>query len=294
MTEATFAIANRNVVTVRLDPNSIRGQSMAGLPVLYLPFKLQLLPAGENSDVQYTVVRLAGALQKQPLGQFAKFETAPLALVPSPKPFDRHQEAFVALDHPRIKRFEDVRAGENANFQIVLSALIWRPDQGAFDVPYSSGHLEVLIPKSQWIDGVLVPWNLSHIKLVEIQFPEGNAGENFRAAYARVEEAERLFANGLYKQTLTNLRLAFEGLAKSLEFKAAGEDFFESFFAPAHQEKREKAREALYRLYRFLHLGPHEQALQSDPAGQLVVTRQDARFALIMARAIFEYITPGA
>lgn len=292
MSEVTFTVANRHVATVRLDPNSLQGRDAAGLPVLYLPFKLQLLLAGDNDDVQYSVIQLAGLLQNPTLGEFARFEIAPSALVPSAKPFDRHQEAIVALDRLRIKRFEDARAGENAHFQIALSALVWMPGKNTFDTPYFSGNLEVIVPKSQWVESVLKPWNLSASTVVEIKFPKGDAGETFRAAYARVEEAERLFASGLYKQTLTNLRLAFESLAKSQGFDRAGEEFFESFFASAHQEKRDKARDALNGFYRFLHLGPHEQAIPSELATQLVISRPDARFALTMAHTIFEYITP--
>jgi len=291
MSEVTFTVANRHVATVRLDPNSIYGRDAAGLPVLHLPFMLQLLLAGENGDVQYSVVRLAGILQNQTLGQFARFEIAPSALVPSAKPFDRPQDAIVALDRLRVKRFEDARGGENAHFQVALSALVWMPGTNSFDIPYFSGNLDIIVPKSQWVDSVLKPWNLSTSTVVEIKFPKGEVGDNIRAAYVRVEEAERLFGNGLYKQTLTNLRLAFEGLAKSQGFDAARKEFFESFFVSAHQEKREKARIALSGLYSFLNLGPHEQAIPSEPESQLVISRQDARFALTMAYTIFEYIT---
>ena len=153
-----------------------------------------------------------------------------------------------------------------------------------------------MVPKSHWVEGVLSVWNLSNIKVVEIQFPKGTAGENCRASCARVEKAERLFASGQYKQVLTTLRLSFEALANSLGFE--GQDHvkkcFEFLFASSHSEKKEKAREALTGIYRFLHMGPHEQASPPDSNAQPVVTRQDARFALTLAYAIFEYITPGA
>ncbi len=297
MSEILLGVAGRNVVTVRLEPNSVRGQDMAGQPTLYLPLQLQLLPAGQQKDVQYTLVRLAGKLLSQPLGEFASFDVGPLAEVPNPEPFFRQQEALVALDRQRIKRLEDARAGNNAYFQIMLSCLVWYPAQPKFEVTRSSGYLEVQVPKSHWVEGVVSVWNLSNIKVVEIQFPKGTAGENFRASYARVEDAEKLFASGHYKQVLTTLRLSFEALASTLGFE--GQDrvkkCFESLFASSHPEKKEKAREALTGVYRFLHMGPHEQANHPDPNAQVpAVTRQDARFALTVAHAIFEYITPGA
>ncbi len=294
MSEVSFVIANQQVATVRLDPNSLQGRDMAGVPVLYMPFKLQLLPGGQKRDVQYTLLRLAGTLQNQPLGEFARFEVAPLASVPSTTPFERHQEAFVALDRRQIKRFEDARAGNDAYFQIMPACLVWYPVKQEFEVARSSGYLEVQVPKSHWVERVISVWNLSNIKVVEIQFPEGTAGENFRASYARVEEAERLFANGQYKQVLTTLRLSFEALANNLGFGGRVKECFESLFASSHPDKREKARDALTGIYRFLHLGPHEQANHPDSSAQPAVTRQDARFALTLAYAIFEYVTPNA
>jgi hypothetical protein len=292
MSEVWLAVGGRNVITVRLEPNNVRGQNMAALPALYLPLQLQLLLAGEKGDVQYTLVRLAGKLLSQPLGEFASFDVGPLAEVPNTAPFFRHQEALVALDRQQIKRFEDARAGNDAHLQIMLSCLAWYPAQQKFEVVRSPGYLEVTVPKSHWAERVVSVWNLSNIKLVEIEFPKSVAGENFRASYARLEEAERQFANGQNKQVLTTLRLSFEALAKSLGFERAGKEFFEFLFASAHPEKKEKARDALTGIYKFLHLGPHEQANQPDPGSQPVVSRRDARFALTLAYAILEYITP--
>lgn len=293
MSEVWLPVGGRNVITVRLESNNVSGRDMAGQPVLYLPLQLQLLPAGQQKEVQYQLVRLAGKLQCQPLGEFASFDVGPLAEVPNPEPFFRQQEAFVAFDRQQISRFEEARAGKDAQFQTMLTGLLWYPAQQKFEVTRAlSGFLELSVPRSHWIDRVLSVWNLSHTKVIEIKFPSSAAGENFRNSYARVEEAERLFASAQYKQVLTTLRLSFEGLAKSFSFQAAGKEFFESLFASAHPEKRERARDALTGIYRFLHLGPHEQAGPPDSNAQPVVTRQDARFALTLARTIFEYITP--
>jgi hypothetical protein len=62
MSELCLEVGGRNVVTVRLDPNTVHGRDMEGQPSLYLPLQLQLLPAGQQKDVQYTLVRLAGKL----------------------------------------------------------------------------------------------------------------------------------------------------------------------------------------------------------------------------------------
>jgi len=120
MSEISFAIANRQVATVRIDPNSVQGRDTGGLPQLYLPLKLQLLPAGQSGDIQYTIVRLAGTLHSQQIGEFATFEVAPLAALPNPTPYERQQDANVPFDRLRIRRLRDARAGNDAHFHITL------------------------------------------------------------------------------------------------------------------------------------------------------------------------------
>jgi hypothetical protein len=288
MSDITFAIGNLQIITARVEPNKVQGRDLAGMPAIYIPLELQLLPAGKNGEMEYAVVRLAGAVQNQSLNEFASFDVGPLSLAPNATPYFRQQDVMIALDRLRAKRFEDARNGENANFQLTMSCLIWRPSQLAFEAARASGPLAVLVPKSQWAEGVASKWNLSHTRLIEIEFPANITGENFRTSFARIEEAEKLFLNGQYKQVLIALRLSFEGLAKGLGFVKVDKDFFDSLFASSPAEKREKAREAVLNLYKFLHLGPHEQG------GDGTISRQDARFALTMAYAVFEYIVPKA
>jgi hypothetical protein len=288
MNDITFAIGSLQIITARIEPNKIQGRDLAGMPAIYIPLELQLLPAEKHGEMEYAVVRLAGTVQNQPLNEFASFDVGPLNLAPSTTPYFRQQDVMITLDRLRAKRFEDARNGDNANFQLMMSCLIWRPSQLTFEVARASGPLAVLVPKSQWAEGVASKWNLSHTKLIEIEFPANTAGENFRASFVRIEEAEKLFLNGQYKQVLVALRLSFEGLAKRLGFGSADKNFFDSLFANSPAEKREKAREAVLNLYKFLHLGPHEQG--SDGT----ISRQDARFALTMAYAVFEYIVPRA
>src|SRR5260370_42610225 len=117
MSEVWLPVGGRNVITVRLEPNNVQGRDMAGQPALYLPLQLQLLPAGQQKDVQYTLVQLAGKLLSQPLGEFASFDVGPLAEVPNPDPFFRQQEALVAFDRRQISRFEQARAEKDAHLQ---------------------------------------------------------------------------------------------------------------------------------------------------------------------------------
>lgn len=290
MSETSLAAAGRNVITIRAEPNNINGRDMAGEPALYIPLQIQLLPAGDQKNVEYTLIQLAGKLQSQPLGEFATFHMGPLAEPSNPSPFFRQQDAVVPLSRRQIKRLEDARAGKDAHLQLSLSGLLWFPTAPRFELSRPQGNLDLTIPRSHWLDRVLLPWNLLTTKIIEINFPQATSGESLRSSYSRVEEAERHFANGQYKETLTTLRLGFESLAQNLGFEAVGKDFFESLFASAHPEKREKARDALNGIYRLLHLGPHEHATNPTQNNQPVLTRQDARFALTLAYAVLEYI----
>ncbi|MFZ0884265.1 MAG: hypothetical protein WAN14_12775 [Candidatus Acidiferrales bacterium] len=292
MSEVLLSVGGRSVITARLESDKVHGRNWGSQPVLYLGMQLQLLPAGEQKQINYTLVRLGGRLQTQALGEFASFEVEPLALVPNVQPFFRQQDIFVPLDRTRLEHFENARAGNDARLQVNISALVSSPGDPTFEVARpSSGQLEVIVPRSLWIDNVLSHWNLSKTKVIEITFSDCATGEKFRNAYARIEQAEKHLASGEYKQTLTTLRMAFEGLAKDSGFPSAGKDFFDSLFVTVHPDKKEKARDALNGIYRFMHLGPHEQSSQPNSNGDPVVNRQDARFALILAQAAFGYMT---
>src|ERR1051325_9749658 len=181
MSEVWLSVGDRNVITVRLEANNVQGRDMAGQPTLFLPLQLQLLPGGQQKDVQYQLVRFAGKLQCQPFGEIASFDVGPIALAPNPEPFFRQQEAFVAFTRQQMNRFEEARAGKDACFQIMLTGTIWYPTQQRFDLTRtSSGFLELSVPRSQWIDRVLSVWSLSHTRIIEIKFPGTAVGENFR------------------------------------------------------------------------------------------------------------------
>jgi hypothetical protein len=292
MSDIWIPVGGQNVVTVRLEPDKVNGRDMAGQPALYLPLQLQILPvlpAGQNRDVPYSLVRLGGKLQNQPLGEFASFEVGPLCEAPNPTAFFRQQEALVSLDRLRIKRFEEARAGDNAYFQIMLSCLVWYPTQNKFEVTRPIGYLEVKVSKSDWVEKVVSKWNLSNLKIVEISFPTNATGDNFRAAYAKVESAEKLFANGQWKQTLAELYSAFEGLAKSFGYNKPDQQFFVSLASGLHPAKKEGIKLALDAFCDLLHLGRHEP---KQDAETFSISPADARFALTMSYAIFEYVTP--
>jgi hypothetical protein len=289
MTEIHFSIRNYGVLTARVDPTNVWGDGSPQRPVLRLPLELQALPV---QTAEYTLLRLGGTLKTHGMETFAGFDVGPLAENSDPRPYFRPVNLEVVLNPHAVRKFEEVRSGADAFLTLSFRGLVWFPKEANSYTVSPQGNLALTVPRSTWVDQVLPKWGLSSVKLVEITFPASSVGENFRAAYARVEEAERSFANGQYKQVLIVLRLSFEALAIGLGFENHVKDCFDSLFADSHPQKREKAREALAGLYRFLHLGAHEQSAQPDLGGEPVILRRDARFALTMAHAVFEYVTP--
>jgi len=295
MAETSFTIRSYEVLKVRLEPTDVRGTGSVARPMLRLPLKLQIMPTrAQLGDVNYALLRLAGTLSSPAVGEFAEFEVGPIVEESRPDAYYvRPLDVQVGLDQPRVRQFEDARSGANAQFSVSLSGLVWFPQDQKFENAYSASPLQVIVPRSHWVDEVTSRWGLSSVKMIEITFPASKVGETFRSAYAHVEGAEKLFANGHYKQVLTELRLAFEGLANSLGFEKHMKECFDHLLAEFGAEKKEKAREAVLNLYRFLHLGPHEQVQAPETAEEPAITRGDARFALVMTYAVFEYITPG-
>ena len=108
-----------------------------------------------------------------------------------------------------------------------------------------------------------------------------------------MESAEKLFANGLWKQTLAELYSAFEDLAKNSRYSKPDQQFFASLLAESHPVKKEKAKLALDYLCSFFNWDGTSQAMDLHLAiCPFVLPPRDARLGLTLAHAIFEYLTP--
>ena len=59
------------------------------------------------------------------MGEFASFDAGPLAEQSNASPYDRAEEVVVPLDRLQVKRFEDTRAGANAQLNISFLGLIY-------------------------------------------------------------------------------------------------------------------------------------------------------------------------
>jgi len=291
MPDTFFRIRNCEVLKVSLEHTGMRGTGSAARPILCLPLKLQIMPTrGQQGDVNYILLRLAGSLSSPSIPEFAEFEVGPTVEESRADAYYiRQLDVQVELDHSRVRQFEDVRSGQNAQLAVNFSALVWFPQEQKFEKVYSNSPLQVVVPRSHWADEVLSRWGLSDVRIVEIRFPKSEAGKDFRAAYSHVEAAEKLFANGQYKQVLAELYSCFEGLAKSMNLGKPDQQFFAELLGELHPTKKESAKRALDNLCDFLHLGRHEAKEAPEAFG---ISRSEARFALIVSQAVLEYITP--
>jgi hypothetical protein len=148
--------------------------------------------------------------------------------------------------------------------------------------------LDISVPRSHWIDMALKPWGVSDLRLLEIKFP-GASHKEMATARHRLEQAEEFYRAGNYPQVLTELRNAFDAIAQVYSQKGVGKDAWEELLAHTHAGVRERLLETLASFRKVLHLGPH----QPLPTAQTPtpISRQDARFALIVSHAVFEYFS---
>lgn len=286
MAETYFNIKNRSVLRVRLEPTEIFGTGSSTFPALTLQMKLQLLPIQLDPIVNYTLLRLAGKLTSaNENAESATFEAPPLAETSNTNSYERQLSVSVPLNIRQVKRIEELRDGQNPVFNLTLTGLAALQPSNEFE-HLRDIMLQVQVPRSHWIDHVLNRWNVSDLRLLEIKSPTTGRKE-IALAYSRLTEAERFYRTGDYPQVLTELRSAFTAVAECYSAQQADKNTFDKMLINTHPKVREKLRESFHDFAAFLHLGPHEP--NPTPEVPVPISRHDARLALVMAHAIFEY-----
>lgn len=292
MAEITFNVLNYSVLRVRLEPTEIFAAGTSSNPILTLRFRLQLqqVPIQQNqpnkSRGHYTLLRLAGqfGISNE---EITSFEAPPMAEMSSANAYERQFDVPVPLTLQKLKRLEDLRAGKDPTLKIELTGLVAIAETGQFE-RLQNASLSVAVPRSHWIDRVLNPLRISDLRLLEIAFP-ANGRKELTATQERLTKAEQLYRTADYTHVLTTLRTAFEGIAEVYSAKSADRNLFERMLVNTHPEMRIKLRDAFDYFHRVLHLGPHEPTSATEIAAP--VSRNDARFALVVAHAIFDYFS---
>lgn len=285
MSETSFNVKGNGVGRVRLEPTDVLGMGNQANPQLILGLKFQLLLFGQTT---YTLLRVHGKIfvgnENHPV---AAAEHLPVVEDSYQNVYDRPISLNVPLTLAQIKHIEDVRNGDNLLLRVTLSGLVALRQSNEFE-RLQEMTLQVSIPRSHWIDTALKPWGVSDLRLLEIKFP-GTSHKEMATARERLERAEGLYRIGDYPHVLTELRNAFDAIAQAYSQKGVGKDAWEELLAHTHASVRERLLETLFSFRKVLHLGPH----QPPPTTQspTPISRQDARFALIVAHAVFEYFS---
>jgi hypothetical protein len=285
MAEASFSIKGNGVLRVRLEPTDITGMGGPTYPQLIVGLKLQLLPLGQ---INYTLLRIGGTIYVSNENDvLATVEHPPMAEESSPQPYYRPLNLTVPLTVMQIKHIEELRGGNNLSFLLTLTGLVALKPNNEFE-RLQDAPLQVSIPRSHWIDAALKVWKISDLRLLEIDFPR-DARKEMATARERLGRAEELYRTGDYPQVLTQLRSAFTALAECYSVKEIDRSTWEQMLIHTHASVRDKLLDSFYYFRNFLHVGPHEPL----PTTQIPtpISRHDARFALIVSHAIFEYFS---
>jgi hypothetical protein len=285
MSETSFNVKGNGVGKVRLESTDIFGIGNPANPQLQLGVKFQLLPLGQNS---YTLLRVHGKLfvggENQPV---ATAEHSPLVEQSYQNVYERNVQLTVPLTLTQIKHIEDVRNGNDLNLRVTLSGVVALKPADEWE-RLQDMNLDVSVPRSHWIDKALNPWGASDLRLLEIRFP-GASHEEMATARQRLAQAEGFYRVGNYPAVLNELRNAFDAVAQAYSQKGVGKDAWEELLIHTHPTVRERLQETLASFRKMLHLGPHQPL--PTPQTPTPISRQDARFALIVAHAVFEYFS---
>jgi hypothetical protein len=285
MSETSFSVKSHGVGRVRLEATDVLGVGSPANPQLALNVKVQLLPLDQTP---YTLLRLNAKIfvgnENYPV---ATAEHPPVVEDSMPNIYERLVNLNVPLTLTQIKHIEDLRNGGDLRLRVTLSGLIYLKQTHEFE-RLQEMNLDISVPRSHWIDKALKAWSVSDLQLLEIRFP-GDSHKEMVTARQRLGRAEELYRIGDYPHVLTELRNAFDAIAQAYSQKGVGKDAWEQMLTHTHAGVRDKLLEALEAFRKFLHLGPHQpMPTQQTPTP---ISRQDARFALIVAHSLFEYFS---
>jgi hypothetical protein len=292
MPSTSFALRGQHVGRVTLEVADIRAEGAYWRPILHLPLKLSLMPLGGPDAAigsNFYLLQTDCELYYGSHEELASFQVPWVVEQANPQPYERDFPIRVELSPLIVQRIEELRSGKDPQFELELKALVSLGAGGNFDKVRAQSRLAFAVPRSTWTDRVLEVWKLGRHKLIDIEFPHNRTGEQFKKAYTKLEEAEKHFSNGQWRETLASIYAAFELLAKSRKFSKPDQQFFAALLADHNPVTKESAKRMLDSFCAFLHLGRHETAPADSP--RPVAGRNEARLSLITAHAVFEYLS---
>jgi hypothetical protein len=286
--ETFFTIKNCGAIVAKLEPTSVFGEGTI-FHNLVLQLSLRLSPISLETPLHYTLLRVAGKLSLANTNDtVAALDSEPMAMQSGPQAYDQRLDLKAPLTLGQIKRIEELRDGKNPCFRITLTALVMLHTTPRDFERASDAQLYVTVPRSHWIDQVLNIWNVSDLRLLEISAPRDGRKE-IVLAQERLAQAENFYRTADYPQVLTELRSAFTAIAECYSCKQADQNAFGKMLVNTHPAMRERLRQSFGYFCAVLNTGPHEPP--PTPEVPMPVSRQDARVALVVAHAIFEYFS---
>ena len=116
--------------------------------------------------------------------ELATFEAPPLAETSNTNSYERQLNLNVPLNIRQVKHIEELRDGKNPVFTVTLTALVALQPSNEFE-QLRDLTLQLHVPRSHWIDHALNRWNISDLRLLEVNGPMTGRKE-MALAYARL------------------------------------------------------------------------------------------------------------
>jgi len=195
-----------------------------------------------------------------------------------------------------IHHIEQRRAGGDVKLvlssRVLVSEVSASSDAVILKPPYEtqfgdggSGHLDYLIPQSEWLK-LLKSLAWSELEILELPTGRLRAVRPLARALERFEDAQQNYRNGDWEETMLNCRKAFEAIIQDvtgeLDMSKARQVFVSLL---GEGEKTERFDKLAKHLGDFLHLGRHENL------PHISIKRADAELALLLTGALLTYLS---
>jgi hypothetical protein len=148
----------------------------------------------------------------------------------------------------------------------------------------NTARFEHIIPQSEWIK-LLRSLAWSELELFELPASSFRSSPTLARAFARFEEAQQNFRNGLWEETLLNCRKAFEAVVFEHSDTPSMSKASQAFILILGDgEKAERFNNIAKSLGEFLHLGRHE----TKP--NVSIKPADAELAIFLTGGLLRYL----
>lgn len=158
---------------------------------------------------------------------------------------------------------------------------------GNFNVEYINTS-QFKLSQSDWAK-IALDMGYTNYQIFEMPYPEVPSTSNFSKIMERLEEAQDHFNQGRNEEVVTSCRKAFESLQPLVTTKTKTEMNLElarnidmMCLESCHNMKSELIEEIRQRIWKVLHMGPHEG---------YNVTREDAEYILSLSFSTIRYFS---